>query len=106
MEGHGKDQLRPGNEGGHLGAAGQVTQHTKVRNRLGTHRVERLLFIQINMRQYQAEQPTKVTQELLLEEEDNEIERVLQRKQVQDHLSEGSDTSSNSASSPTSSPTP
>ncbi|KAJ5144373.1 hypothetical protein N7476_004824 [Penicillium atrosanguineum] len=70
------------------------------------HRVEKLLFVQINKRQSRAEQHPKVTQEFLLEQEDNEIERVLQRKQVQDHLSEGSDTSSKFASSPTSSPTP
>ncbi|KAJ6041452.1 uncharacterized protein N7446_010660 [Penicillium canescens] len=84
-------------------------QHTKVRNRLEPHRVEKLLFVQINKRQFRTEQPPKITQEFLLEEEDNEIERVLQRKQVQDHLSEGSvtsDTSSNPASSPTPSPTP
>lgn len=84
-------------------------QHTKVRNRLESHRVEKLLFVQINKRQFRTEQPPKITQEFLLEEEDDEIERVLQRKQVQDHLSEGSvtsDTSSSSASSPTPSPTP
>ncbi|OQD68795.1 hypothetical protein PENANT_c155G01343, partial [Penicillium antarcticum] len=84
-------------------------QHTKVRNRLEPHRVEKLLFIQINKRQFRTEQPPKITQEFLLEEEDDEIERVLQRKQVQDHLSEGSvtsDTSSNPASSPTPNPTP
>ena len=84
-------------------------QQTKVRNRLEPHRVEKLLFVQINKRQFRTEQPPKITQEFLLEEEDNEIERVLQRKQVQDHLSEGSvtsDSSSNPASSPTPSPTP
>ncbi|KAJ5936526.1 hypothetical protein N7466_002976 [Penicillium verhagenii] len=84
-------------------------QHTKVRNRLEPHRVEKLLYIQINKQQFRTEQPPEITQEFLLEEDDNEIERVLQRKQVRDHLSEGSvtsDTSSNPVSSPTPSPTP
>jgi hypothetical protein len=52
-------------------------QHTKVRNRLEPHRVEKLLFVQINKRQFRTERPPEVAQESLLQEEDNEIERVL-----------------------------
>ncbi|KAA8652056.1 uncharacterized protein ATNIH1004_000957 [Aspergillus tanneri] len=68
-------------------------QHTKIRNRLESHRVEKLLYIQINKRQFRADSPPTVTQEMLLEEEDQEIERILQRKQVQDYLLEVLDTS-------------
>lgn len=78
-------------------------QHTKVRNRLEPHRVEKLLYVQINKRQFRAEPPPIITQEMLLEEEDDEMERALQRKQVQDHLSGCSeivDPISNSVSNP------
>lgn len=62
-------------------------QHTKTRNRPEPHRVEKLLYIQINKRRFRADPPPIITQEMLLEEEDREIERILQRKHVQDYLS-------------------
>lgn len=62
-------------------------QHTKTRNRLEPKCVEKLLYIQINQRQFRADLPPLITQEMLLEEEDEEIETILQRRHVQDSLS-------------------